>query len=58
MSGRSAKGGAARRNAEQPPANEADAAAGGRFVRTLVSVLGVQAITLVLLWLLQSTFAY
>jgi hypothetical protein len=35
-----------------------DAAARGRFVKTLVSVLGVQVITLVLLWLLQSTFSY
>jgi len=29
-----------------------------RFVKTLVSVLGVQLITLVLLWLLQSTFSH
>jgi hypothetical protein len=35
-----------------------DAAARGRFVKTLVSVLGVQVVTLVLLWLLQSTFSY
>lgn len=28
-----------------------------RFVKTLASVLGVQVITLALLWLLQSTFS-
>jgi hypothetical protein len=28
-----------------------------RFVKTLMSVLGVQVITLVLLWLLQSHFS-
>ncbi|HEV8446084.1 MAG TPA: hypothetical protein VGQ44_04670 [Gemmatimonadaceae bacterium] len=52
MSGRSAK--ADRRSAQQPQ----DAAARGRFVKTLLSVLGVQVITLLLLWLLQSTFSY
>jgi hypothetical protein len=34
------------------------AGARARFVKTLASVLGVQVITLVLLWLLQSTFSY
>jgi hypothetical protein len=34
------------------------AAARARFVKTLASVLGVQVITLVLLWLLQSTFSH
>jgi hypothetical protein len=35
-----------------------DSKARARFVKTLASVLGVQVITLVLLWLLQSTFSY
>jgi hypothetical protein len=52
MSRRSAK--APRRPVEPPR----DAAARGRFVKTLVKVLGVQVITLALLWLLQSTFSY
>jgi hypothetical protein len=34
------------------------AGARARFVKTLASVLGVQVITLVLLWLLQSTFSH
>jgi hypothetical protein len=53
MSERPAK--AARQSPGAPPE---DAPARGRFVKTLVSVLGVQVITLVLLWLLQSTFSY
>lgn len=44
--------------ARQPDESPQDAAARGRFTKTLVSVLGVQVITLVLLWLLQSTFSY
>ncbi len=35
-----------------------DSRARARFVKTLASVLGVQVITLVLLWLLQSTFSH
>jgi hypothetical protein len=37
-----------------------DSPVGGRarFVKTLASVLGVQVITLLLLWLLQSTFSH
>ena len=38
--------------------NDSQGAARARFVKTLASVLGVQVITLVLLWLLQSTFSH
>ena len=34
-----------------------DTAAGKRFRRTLVSVMSVQVVTLLLLWLLQSSFS-
>ncbi len=37
---------------------DSQAGARARFVKTLASVLGVQVITLVLLWLLQSTFSH
>jgi len=53
MSGRSKAG--PRRDASR---KESQAGARARFVKTLASVLGVQVITLVLLWLLQSTFSY
>ena len=43
------------RRAAPPPK---DPAARARFVKTLVSVLGVQVVTLLLLWLLQKTFSY
>ena len=36
---------------------DADAPDAGRFRRTLVRVLGVQVITLVLLWLLQHRYS-
>ncbi len=42
----------------QSGASSNDAQARARFVKTLASVLGVQVITLVLLWLLQSTFSH
>jgi hypothetical protein len=51
MSERSAKG-----RVDQSEATDSRARA--RFVRTLASVLGVQVITLLLLWLLQSTFSH
>jgi hypothetical protein len=38
--------------------NDPRPGARARFVKTLASVLGVQVITLVLLWLLQSTFSH
>ena len=41
-----------------PAAPPQDAVERGRFVKTLVRVLGVQVITLALLWLLQKTFSY
>jgi hypothetical protein len=53
MSERSAKG-----PVDQQDAQTTDARARARFVKTLASVLGVQVITLVLLWLLQSTFSH
>jgi hypothetical protein len=53
MSERSPKAGAPRGNASPN-----DSQARARFVKTLASVLGVQVITLVLLWLLQSTFSH
>jgi hypothetical protein len=52
MSERSAKG-----PADQSHDPVTDSRARARFVKTLASVLGVQVITLVLLWLLQSTFS-
>ena len=51
MSGKPAKA-ASRRGAPD------DSAGRAQFVKTLVRVLGVQVITLVLLWLLQKTFSY
>jgi hypothetical protein len=54
MSERSAK---ARSRGNASP-KDSRPAARARFVKTLVSVLGVQVITLVLLWLLQSTFSH
>lgn len=52
MTGRSAK---ARRAANPEPK---PAESNGRFTKTLVSVLGVQVITLALLWFLQSHFTH
>ena len=52
MSGRSATPSRKQKAAPNEPA------ARRRFVVTLVRVLGVQVITLMLLWLLQSTFSY
>jgi hypothetical protein len=40
------------------PPRDSQAGSRARFVKTLASVLGVQVITLVLLWLLQSTFSH
>jgi hypothetical protein len=54
MSARSPKRGS-RGNAAP---NDPQPGARARFVKTLASVLGVQVITLVLLWLLQSTFSH
>ena len=53
MNERSSKAGTPRGNASPN-----DSRARARFVKTLASVLGVQVITLVLLWLLQSTFSH
>jgi hypothetical protein len=39
------------------PDSDEDQAMSDRFRRTLVSVLGVQAVTLVLLWLLQQHYS-
>jgi hypothetical protein len=54
MSGRSAK--ASRQ--QNAAAKESPASGRWQFAKTLVRVLGVQVITLVLLWLLQSTFSH
>ena len=50
MSGRSAKA----QRASTPDATPA--ASSGQFTKTLVRVLGIQVITLALLWFLQSHF--
>ena len=50
MSGRSAKA----RRASKPKAKPS--ASSGQFTKTLARVLGIQVITLALLWFLQSHF--
>jgi len=55
MSGRPAT---ADRRSAPPGPSKADGGGKGQFAKTLVRVLGVQVITLLLLWLLQKTFSY
>ncbi len=52
MSKRPAAEPRAKRDAREAPAD------GGRFTKTLLSVLVVQVVTLYLLWLLQSRFTH
>jgi hypothetical protein len=42
---------------QPPPPPESDREAAARFRTTLARVLGVQVVTLVLLWLLQSRYS-